>query len=91
MGPTHQKSIDKLEAIQRHAAQFVLNRYQNTSSVHRMLDLLGWPSLEQCRKTSCLGVMYKIYSGLVRRPIIKTKLVPPPHPPLPELHTLSTA
>ena len=25
-----------------------------------------------------LGVMYKIYNGLVQRPIIKTKLVPPP-------------
>ena len=47
-------------------------------SVHRMLDLLGWPSLEQRRKTSRLGVMYKIYNGLVQCPIIKTKLVPPP-------------
>ena len=78
MGPTHQKSIDKLEAIQRHAAQFVLNRYQNTSSVHRMLDSFGWPSLEQRRKISCLGVMYKIYNGLVHCPIIKTKRVPLP-------------
>ena len=78
MGPTHQKSIDKLEAIQRHAAQFVLNRYQNTSSVHRMLDSFGWPSLEQRRKISCLGVMSKIYNGLVHCPIIKTKLVPLP-------------
>ena len=38
------------------------------------LDSLGWPSLEQRRKTSCLGVMYKIYcdNGLVHCPIIKT-------------------
>ena len=71
------KSIDKLEAIQRQAARFMLNRYHNTSSVHRMLDLLGWPSLEQRRKTSRLGMMHKIYSGLVQCPIIKTKLVPP--------------
>ena len=76
--PYTQKSIDKLEAVQRRAARLVLNRYHNTYSVHHMLDLLGWLSLEQCRKTSCLGVMYKIYSGLVRHPIIKTKLVPPP-------------
>ena len=76
--PYTQKSIDKLEAVQRRAARFVLNQYHNTSSVHRMLDLLGWPSLEQHRKTSCLGVMYKIYNGLVQCPIIKTKLVPPP-------------
>ena len=43
-----------------------------------MLDSLGWPSLEQRRKTSRLGMMYKIYNGLVQCPIIKTKLVPPP-------------
>ena len=60
-----------------------MNRHHNTSSVHRMLDSLGWPSLEQHRKTSRLCVMYKIYNGLVHCPIIKTKLVqpqPPPHP-----------
>ena len=73
-----QKSIDKLEAVQRRAARFVLNRYHNTSSVNLMLDSLGWPSLEQRRKTSHLGVMYKIYNALVQCHIIKTKLVPPP-------------
>ena len=76
--PYTQKSIDKLEAAPRRAARFVLNRYHNTSSVHLMLDSLGWPSLEQRRKTSRLGMMYKIYNGLVQCPIIKTKLVPPP-------------
>ena len=35
-----QKSIDKLEAVQRRAARFVLNRYYNTSSVNLMLDPL---------------------------------------------------
>ena len=76
--PYTQKSIDKLEAVQRRAAPFVLNRYHNTSSVNLMLDSLGWPSLEQRRKTSRLGVMFKICNGLVQCPIIKTKLVPPP-------------
>ena len=76
--PYTQKSIDKLETVQRRAARFVLNRYHNTSSVHLMLDSLGWPSLEQRRKTSRLKVMFKIYNGLVQCPIIKTKLVPPP-------------
>ena len=76
--PYTQKSIDKLEADQRRAARFVLNRYHNTSSVNLMLDSLGWPSLEQRRKTSRLGVMFKICNGLVQCPIIKTKLFPPP-------------
>ena len=74
--PYTQKSIDNLEAAPRRAARFVLNRYHNTSSVHLMLDSLGWPSLEQRRKTSRLGMMYKIYNGLVQCPIIRTKLVP---------------
>ena len=76
--PYTQKSIDKLEAIQRQAAQFVLNQYHNTCSVHLLLDSLRGLSLEQCRRTSHLGVRYKICSGLVQCPIIKTKLVPPP-------------
>ena len=91
MGPIHPESIDKLEAVQRRAARFVLNRYHNTSST-RMLALLRWPSLEQRRKTSRLGVMYKIYNGLIQCPIVKPKLVhphPPTHPPPPEPHPLS--
>ena len=55
--------------------------YISCCSVHRMLDSLGWPSLEQRRKTSRLGVVYKIYNGLVQCPIIKTKLAPPLPPP----------
>ena len=79
--PYTQKNIDKSEAVRRRTARFVLNRY-NTSSVHRTLDSLRWPSLEQRRKTSRLGVMYRTYNGLVQCPIIKTKLVPPPPLPL---------
>ena len=33
-----QKSIDKLGAVQRRAARFVLNRYHNTSSVSRLIE-----------------------------------------------------
>ena len=80
--PYAQKSADKLEAVQRRAARFVLNRYYNTSSVHRMLER---------RRTSRLGVVYKTCNGLVQCSIIKTKLVPlHPHLP-PALHPLSTA
>ena len=77
-GPYTQKSIDKLEAVQRCAACFVLNRYHNTSSVSRMIDQLRWPSLEQRRKTTYLGIMYKIHHGLIHCPIVRSKLVPPP-------------
>ena len=56
---------------------FVLNRYHNTSSVSRLFDQLRWPSLEQRRKTTCLGIIYKIHHGLIQCPIIRSKLAPP--------------
>ena len=49
--PYSQKNISKIEAIQRRAARFVLNRFRNTSSVNNMLEALGWPTLEQRRQT----------------------------------------
>ena len=42
-----QKNIAKIEAVQRRAARFVLNRFRNTLSVNNMLKALGWPALEQ--------------------------------------------
>ena len=45
--PYTQKSIDKLEAVQRRAVRCVLNHYHNTSSVIQLVDQLRWPSLEQ--------------------------------------------
>ena len=45
--PYSQKNIAKIEAVQRRAARFVLNRFRNTSSVNNMLEALGWPTLEQ--------------------------------------------
>ena len=76
--PYTQKNIDKLEAIQRRAARFVLNRYHNTSSVSRLIEQLGWPSLAQRRRTTRLGTLYKIHHGLIQCPVIRAKLVPPP-------------
>ncbi len=75
--PYTQKTIDKLEAVQR-AARFVMNRYHNTSSVNRMLDSLGWPSLEQRRKIMRLSMLYKIHNGIVQSPSLRGKLVPAP-------------
>ena len=76
--PSKQKSIDRLEAVQRRAARFVLNKFHNTSSVNLMLDSLGWPSLEQRRKTSRLLTLFKITRGLLHCPSIHSKLTPPP-------------
>ena len=72
--PQSEKAIDKLEAIQRRAARFVLNRSHNTSSVSDMLDILQWPSLQQRRQNARLVMMYKIHHQFVQCPHIQEKL-----------------
>ena len=69
----HRKDIDRLEAVQRKAARFALNRHQKTASVKQMLQELNWPSLEQLRWTARLSMLYKINSGLaaVKYPLLK--------------------
>ena len=73
--PCSQKNIAKIEAVQRRAARFVLNRFRNTSSVNNMLEALGWPTLEQRRQTCRLLMLYKIQSGPAHCPTLKAELV----------------
>ena len=58
--PESSVNINKLEAVQRRAARFTLNRYHNTSSVSAMIESLKWPSLRHRRKVSRLVMMKKI-------------------------------
>ena len=78
--PHTQKNISRDEAVQRRAAsaRFVLNRYRNTSSVNSMLEALDWPTLERRCQISRLSMLYKIHSGLVHCPCLKSKLTPLP-------------
>ena len=62
--PATQKNINKVEAVQRRAARFVLHRHRNTSNVGDMLATLNWQSLEHRRKTARLAMLYKIQHGL---------------------------
>ena len=39
--PFSQKDVSKIEAVQRRAARFVINRHRNTSSVGEMLQTLN--------------------------------------------------
>ena len=57
--PSTDTQMKILEAVQRRAARFVVNRYHNTSSVDAMINRLEWPSLHQRRKTCRLAMMYK--------------------------------
>ena len=43
---------------------FVLNRYNNTSSVSGMLIQLGWYTLQIRRQALRLCMMYKLHNGL---------------------------
>ena len=62
--------IQRLEMIQRRAAQFVINNYKRTEgTVTDILSKLEWPSLQQRRKESRLVVMYKIQHQDIAVPI----------------------
>ena len=67
--PHTQENKKKLEMVQRRAARYVCNRYNNTSSVGSMLADLGWDTLEHRRASSRMCMMYRMVHGLVAIPI----------------------
>ena len=58
--PYTKSSIEKLEAIQRHTARFVVSDYDYSSSVTSILNQLNWSSLAIRRQVSILIMFYKI-------------------------------
>ena len=63
--PSTTGNKQKIEMIQRRAARYVLNKYNNTSSVTNMLRQLKWTTLENRRKIMRLCLFYKIRNGHV--------------------------
>ena len=57
--PHTKRSIDKLEAVQKRAARYVMNDYSYNSSVSSMIRSLKWNSLSTRRNISRL-IFYKI-------------------------------
>ena len=57
--------IERLEAVQRRAARFVMSDYNRTSSVTVMLQDLNWDTLSSRRQTSRLCLLYKILHNIV--------------------------
>ena len=56
--------------VQRHAAQYVLSKFDWYASVSLdMISLLGWSTLESIRNTLRTLVMHKIINNLVDAPI----------------------
>ena len=64
--PYTDKNINKIEAVQRRAARFCMNRYRRRASVTDMLEYLHWPTLQARRQVSRLCMLYKISNGLVK-------------------------
>ena len=63
--PFTAKSISKIEAVQRRAARFVLQRYHYSESVSEMIEHLHWDTLEKRRHLTCLNLLYKIQNVMV--------------------------
>ena len=66
--PYQRDQKHQVEMVQKWSAQFVTNRYRNTSSVTDMFDYLGWESHETRRSKLQLIVLYKIVHGLIDIP-----------------------
>ena len=58
--PHTQTNVGRLEAVQRRAARYTLNRYKQTESVSAMLDNLQWPTLTHRRKVARLSMLKKM-------------------------------
>ncbi len=66
--PHNKQAIHKLEMVQRRAARYASNNYDNTSSVTNMLKDLQWETLESRRTKIQLTMFYKIMNDLVDIP-----------------------
>ena len=59
------KAKKRIEMVQRRAARYATNRYQNTSCNTDMLEDLNWDTLETRRPKSQVTMMFKIINDLV--------------------------
>ena len=75
--PHQQQDIESLEKVNRRATRVVYNKSWRDCNVSptALLKELGWPPLEERRRTQRLCMMYKIVHGLVAVP--PTRLVKP--------------
>ena len=66
--PHTSDNIKKVEMVQRRAARYVCNRWQNTSSVSEMFSHLDWESLAVRRSNMRLYTMNRIVHTTMRDP-----------------------
>ena len=64
---------DSLEAVQRRAARYVKANFSREDSVTKMVQSLGWESLEARRMKMRIALLFKILYGLVDIPADQLK------------------
>ena len=67
--PYTQYHKNKLEAIQRRAARFVISDYRQTSSVSAMINSLNWQPISRQHEELRLIMFFKIVKNLVELPM----------------------
>ena len=69
-GPHSQNNIKSLERIQRQAARFYKNNYsRGPGSVTKLLQELGWESLQTRRKYKRITTLYKMEHNIIDIPL----------------------
>ena len=63
--PHHQTEIDRIEKVQRTAADCACRRWRNQSHVGEMLEEFQWPELQERGQQASLTFLYKIHNNLV--------------------------
>lgn len=66
--PHIQRNINAVERVQRRAARFVQNQYQQTSSVTALLEQLQWPTLQLRRQQAKIIMLHRIIHNFVDIP-----------------------
>ena len=77
--PYYKKDKASLERVQRKAARFCTQDYQQAASVTDMLKELNWDTLETRRKKARLTLMYKLSHTLISINM-ESHLIPHPEP-----------
>ena len=67
--PYQSTLINKIEAVQRHAACFILNNYERYNSVTTMLSQPKLPPLATRRTCNRMIMVYKIINNAVGIPV----------------------
>ena len=67
--PHNKGRISQIEQVQRRAARWKVNNFARQASVTRIVQDLGWHTLDQRRADARLCLFYKIVHGLVAVPL----------------------